>query len=141
DKRPTGNSKTKGLAIYNDLIYYTAPEGVLVALDARDGKVRWEQKIGEAQHTSGPLVVEGKVISGRACARTRESCFIAANDALTGKDVWKFQDIPAPGEPGSETWGPGGPADGMMASTWALMGSYDVARKTILWGIANPMPN
>lgn len=140
-KRPTGMTKTKGLAIYQDMIYYTAPEGVIVALDARDGKVRWEQKIGEAQQTSGPIVVEGKVISGRACARTRESCFIAANDARTGESVWKFQDIPAPGEPGSETWGPGGPADNVMASTWALMGSYDPIRRVIYWGIANPMPN
>jgi PQQ-dependent dehydrogenase (methanol/ethanol family) len=140
-KRPTGMTKTKGIAIYQDMIYYTAPEGVIVALDARDGHVRWEQKVGEAQQTSGPIVVEGKVVSGRACARTRESCFIAANDARTGESVWKFQDIPAPGEPGSETWGPGGPADNMMASTWALMGSYDPIRRVIYWGIANPMPN
>jgi alcohol dehydrogenase (cytochrome c) len=140
-KRPTGLTKTKGIAIYQDMIYYTAPEGVIVALDARDGSVRWEQKVGEAQQTSGPIVVEGKVVSGRACARTRESCFIAANDARTGESVWKFQDIPAPGEPGSETWGPGGPGDNMMASTWALMGSYDPIRKLIYWGIANPMPN
>ena len=140
-KRPTGMTKTKGLAIYQDMIYYTAPEGVIVALDARDGSVRWEQKIGEAQQTSGPIVVEGKVVSGRACARTRESCFIAANDARTGESVWKFQDIPAPGEPGSETWGPGGPGENMMASTWALMGSYDPIRRVIYWGIANPMPN
>jgi alcohol dehydrogenase (cytochrome c) len=140
-KRPTGMTKTKGLAIYQDMIYYTAPEGVLVALDARDGTVRWEQKIGEAQHTSGPIVVEGKVIAGRACARTRESCFISANDARTGEAVWKFQDIPGPGEPGAETWGPGGPADNMMASTWALMGSFDPVRRVIYWGIANPMPN
>jgi alcohol dehydrogenase (cytochrome c) len=140
-KRPTGMTKTKGLAIYQDMIYYTAPEGVLVALDARDGTVRWEQKIGEAQHTSGPIVVEGKVIAGRACARTRESCFISANDAKTGEAVWKFQDIPGPGEPGAETWGPSGPGDNMMASTWALMGSFDPVRRVIYWGIANPMPN
>jgi alcohol dehydrogenase (cytochrome c) len=140
-KRPSGMTKTKGLAIYQDMVYYTAPEGVLVALDARDGTVRWEQKIGEAQHTSGPIVVEGKVITGRACARTRESCFIAANDARTGEAVWKFQDVPGPGEPGAETWGPGGPSETMMASTWALMGSYDPIRKLIYWGIANPMPN
>ena len=140
-KRPTGLTKTKGLAIYQDMIYYTAPEGVLVALDARDGKVRWEQKIGEAQHTSGPIVVEGKVIAGRACARTRESCFISANDARTGEAVWKFQNVPAPGEPGAESWGPGGPGDNMMASTWALMGSFDPVRRVLYWGIANPMPN
>ena len=136
-----GSSKTKGLAIYEDMVYFTTPDGALVALDARDGKVRWETKIGEAAGTSGPIVVEGKVITGRACARTRESCFIAAHDARTGKEIWKFHTIPAKGEPGSESWGPDGPADNMMASTWGMMGSYDPARKLIYWGIANPMPN
>src|SRR5262245_54609141 len=136
-----GNSKTKGLAIYEDMVYFTTPDGALAALDARDGKVRWETKIGEAAGTSGPIVVEGKVITGRACARTRESCFIAAHDARTGKDLWKFHTIPGQGEPGSESWGPNGPADNMMASTWGMMGSYDPVRKLIYWGIANPMPN
>src|SRR5262245_58542171 len=40
-RRP-GNSKTKGLAIYEDMVYFTTPDGGLVALDARDGRVRWE---------------------------------------------------------------------------------------------------
>ena len=60
-----------------------------------------------AQNTSGPIVVEGKVISGRGCGKTRDTCFIAAHDALTGKEVWKFYNVPAPGEPGSETLGQG----------------------------------
>jgi len=139
-RRP-GASKTKGLAIYEDMVYFTTPDGSLVALDARDGHVRWETKVGEAAGTSGPIVVEGKVITGRACSRTRESCFIAAHDARTGKEVWKFQTIPAKGEPGSESWGPDGPADNMMASTWGMMGSFDPVRRLIFWGIANPMPN
>src|SRR6185295_6263736 len=139
--RRAGSSKTKGLAIYEDMVYFTTPDGAIVALDARDGKVKWEAKVGEAAGTSGPIVVEGKVITGRACARTRESCFIAAHDARTGKEAWKFHTIPAKGEPGSESWGPDGPADNMMASTWGMMGSYDPTRKLIYWGIANPMPN
>lgn len=139
--RRAGTSRTKGLAIYEDMVYFTTPDGSLVALDARDGRVRWETKVGGAAGTSGPIAVEGKIITGRACARTRESCFIAAHDARTGKELWKFHTIPARGEPGSETWGPGGPADNMMASTWGMMGSYDPVRKLVYWGIANPMPN
>ncbi len=138
-KRP-GFSKTKGLAIYEDLVYFTTPDGALVALDAANGKVRWETKIGNAAGTSGPIVVDGKVISGRACAGKREGCFIAAHDALTGQEVWKFHTVPAKGEPGSESWGPAGPADNNTASTWGLMGSYDPARKLIYWGIADPLP-
>jgi PQQ-dependent dehydrogenase (methanol/ethanol family) len=136
-----GQSKTKGLAIYEDLLYFTTPDGSIVALDVRDGKVRWETKVGQAPGTSGPIVVEGKVITGRACARTRDSCFIAAHDAKTGKELWKFYTVPAKGEPGWESWGPDGPEDNMMASTWGMMGSYDPVRKLVLWGVANPMPN
>ena len=129
-----GTSKTKGLAIYEDMVYFTTPDGALVALDARDGHIHWETRIGEAAGTSGPIVVEGKVITGRACARTRESCFIAAHDARTGKELWKFHTIPAKGEPGSESWGPDGPADNMMASTWGMMGSYESCPEADLLG-------
>jgi alcohol dehydrogenase (cytochrome c) len=135
------NTKTKTIAIYEDLVFYTAADGYVVALDAGTGKVRWETLAGTAAHTSGPIVVDGKVLTGRACNRTRESCFIAAHDARTGKELWKFFTIPAPGEPGSETWGPSGPAPNMMASVWGLPGSYDPVRKLVYWGISNPMPN
>jgi alcohol dehydrogenase (cytochrome c) len=138
-KRP-GFSKTKGLAIYEDLVYFTTPDGALVALDANDGKVRWETKIGNAPGTSGPIVVEGKVVTGRACAGKREGCFIAAHDARTGQEVWKFHTVPAKGEPGADSWGPDGPADNNTASTWGLMGSFDPVRRLIYWGIADPLP-
>src|SRR5688572_6738020 len=140
-KRAGASSKTKGLAIYEDMIYFTTPDGSIVALDARDGTVRWETRVGEAAGTSGPIVVKGKVITGRACARSRESCFIAAHDARSGKELWKFYTVPAKGEPGWESWGPDGPANNMMASTWGMMGSYDPIRNLVIWGVANPMPN
>jgi PQQ-dependent dehydrogenase (methanol/ethanol family) len=133
-------ARTKSLAIYQDVILYTAPDGFVVGLDARTGEQRWQTSTGEAQNTSGPIVVEGKVISGRGCGKTRDTCFIAAQDALTGKDVWKFYNVPARGEPGSETWG-GEFKDTNLASTWGLPGTYDPVRKTLYWGIANPMPN
>jgi alcohol dehydrogenase (cytochrome c) len=135
-----GTARTKSLAIYQDVVLYTAPDGFVVGLDARTGEQRWETSTGEAQNTSGPIVVEGKVISGRACGKTRDTCFIAAQDAITGKDVWKFYNVPAPGEPGSETWGKDF-KDTNRASTWGLPGTYDPIRKTLYWGIANPMPN
>ena len=133
-------ARTKALAIYQDVVLYTAPDGFVVGLDARTGEQRWETSTGEGQNTSGPIVVEGKVISGRGCGKTRDTCFIAAQDAITGKDVWKFYNVPAPGEPGSETWGKDF-KDTNLASTWGLPGTYDPVRKTLYWGIANPMPN
>ena len=133
-------ARTKALAIYQDVILYTAPDGFVVGLDARTGEQRWQTSTGEAQNTSGPIVVDGNGISGRACGKTRDTCFIAAQDALTGKDIWKFYNVPAPGEPGSESWGKDF-KDTNRASTWGLPGTYDPVRKTLYWGIANPMPD
>jgi alcohol dehydrogenase (cytochrome c) len=125
------------------VILYTAPDGFVVGLDARTGERRWETFAGEAAQTSGPVAVKGKVITGRACAQTRESCFIAAHDALTGKELWKFYTVPGKGEPGYESWG--NPSDAThaknMASTWGLPGSYDPNLNLVYWGVANPMPN
>jgi alcohol dehydrogenase (cytochrome c) len=134
-------ARSKTLAIYDDMIYYTAPDSYVVAIDARTGKLRWESKVDTRGHTSGPIVVEGKVISGGTCNGGRVNCYIAAHDAKTGKELWRFYTTQAPGEPpGLDTWA-GAPVERRTASTWALPGSYDPVRKLIFWGIANPTPN
>jgi alcohol dehydrogenase (cytochrome c) len=133
-------ARTKNLAIFQDLILYTAPDSFVVGLDARTGEQRWEAKTDQRGHTSGPIVIDGKVISGGACAGKRENCYIAAHDALTGKELWRFYTTPAPGEPGDESWG-GAALDKRMASTWGLPGTYDPVRNLTYWGIANPMPD
>jgi alcohol dehydrogenase (cytochrome c) len=132
-------ARTKNLAIYQDLILYTAPDAV-VGLDARTGEQRWESKTDGRGNTSGPIVIDGKVISGGACAGKRENCFIVSNDALTGKELWRFYTTPAPGEPGDESWG-GAALEKRLASTWGLPGTYDPVRKLTYWGVANPMPD
>jgi len=134
------SGRTKSLAIYEDVILYTAPDSFVVGIDARTGKVRWETKADTRGHTSGPIVVEGKVISGGACSGNRNNCYIAAHDALTGKEAWRFYTTPAPGEPGDESWG-GAAVNNRQASTWGLPGTYDPVRKLTYWGIANPMPD
>jgi alcohol dehydrogenase (cytochrome c) len=80
------------------------------------------------------------VNSGGACAGNRANCYIAAHDALTGKELWRFYTTPAPGEAGDETWG-GAALDRRQASTWGLPGTYDPVRRMLFWGIANPMPD
>jgi alcohol dehydrogenase (cytochrome c) len=133
-----GRSKT--LAIYDDMVYFTAPDSYVVALDARTGAVRWETKADSRGHTSGPIVVDGKVVAGGTCNGGRVNCYIGAYDAKTGKEVWKFYTTQAANDPAGDSWG-GAPEDKRTASTWALPGSYDPVRKLILWGIANPTPN
>lgn len=132
-------ARPKALAIYQDVILYTAPDAV-VGLDARTGEQRWDVKTDGRGNTSGGIVVEGKMISGGACAGKRDACYISANDALTGKEVWRFYTTPGKGEPGDESWH-GADLDKRLASTWGLPGTYDPIRKMMYWGIANPMPD
>ncbi len=136
------NTSSKSLAIYEDLIFYTSPDGYLVALDARDGSVRWQVESYEpgsgAKNTSAPIVVEGKVITARAC-RDQASCYVSAHDALTGEEAWRFHTAAAEGEPGGDTWGEFPSAD-RVASLWGLPGSYDPEKRLIYWGTANPQP-
>ena len=134
-------ARSKNLGIYADMIYFGAPDGYLVAIDAQTGKLRWETKVDNGQITAGGLLVaDGKVISNRTCDQAkREFCFIAAHDAMTGKEVWKFYVTAAPGEPGGDTWGKLA-VDQRAAGPWGLPGSYDPVRKIVYWGVANPNP-
>ena len=86
------------------------------------------------------LVADGKVISNRTCEQgKREFCFIAAHDAKTGKEVWKFYITAAPGEPGGDTWGQL-PVDQRAAGPWGLPGSVRSGPQGLYWGVANPNP-
>ena len=134
-------ARAKSLGIYEDMIYFAAPDGFLLALDANTGKLRWETKVDNGGQTAGGLLVaDGKVISNRTCEQSqRENCFIAAHDARTGKEVWRFYTTAAPGEPGGDTWADM-PVAERAASPWGLPGSYDPKRKVLYWGVANPNP-
>lgn len=134
-------ARNKSIAIYEDMIYFAAPDGVLLALDAKTGKLRWETKVDDGGQTAGGvLVADGKVISNRTCKQgVRANCFIAAHDAKTGKEVWKFFVTAAPGEPGGDTWADM-PVEQRAAGPWGLPGSYDPKTKVLYWGVANPNP-
>ena len=118
----------RNLAIWGDRLFSTSGDGALFAVDARTGKQVWEVPVtGKGTNTSpGPIVVNGLVISTRACLPDTgpEDCVIVANDAETGKEVWRTWTMPKPGEPGDESWG-GVPWDKrQQVGTW-MPPSYD----------------
>jgi len=132
-------ARNKNLGIFGDMIFFAAPDGFLIALDAKTGKLRWESKLDNGGQTAGGmLVADGKIITNRTCEQNeREYCFIAANEAATGKLLWKFYVTAAPGEPGGDTWADM-PVEQRAAGPWGLPGSYDPKRKVLYWGVANP---
>ena len=99
----------RGAALYRDKVFVSTPDAHVVALDMKTGKKVWDVALGDYKNsysmTVAPLVVKGKVIVGLSGAEYPTRLFIEALDANTGKQVWRRYTIPAPGEPGSETWG------------------------------------
>jgi alcohol dehydrogenase (cytochrome c) len=65
--------------------------------------------------------------------------FVAAYDSKTGKEAWRFNTVPGPGEPGHETWTEDAWTHG-GAPAW-ITGSYDPSLNLIYWGIGNPWPD
>ena len=104
-------SINRNLAIYGNLILDNGADNYAYALDARTGALVWETQILDyrrgAQHSSGPIVANGKVISGRSCEPEGgpEACVLTAFDAQTGRELWRTRTIPRPNEPGGDTWG------------------------------------
>ena len=100
----------RNLAIHGNLIIDTSADDYVFALDATTGELVWETQIlnytvNPANQTSGPIVANGKVISGRSCAPKGgpNACVVVAHDATNGQELWRRRLIPAPGEPGDET--------------------------------------
>ena len=140
-----GRGQLRNLGIWEDMVYVAAESGVMIALDARTGVVRWQTTFADwqlgYQNSSGPIVVDGKLINGiDGCTRLIvESCFITAHDARTGEELWRTYTIARPGEPGGDTWGElpfelrGG------GEVW-IAGSYDPELDLLFFGTAQSKP-
>lgn len=133
---------SRGVALWQDKVYLGATDGHLIAIDAKTGKEVWNTKVGDYQKgeylTLEPLVVNGKVMVGTSGGEFGVRGFIAAYDADSGKELWKRYTIPAPGEPGHETW-TGDEWKTGGGSVW-ITGTYDPKRKIAYWGVGNAAP-
>jgi alcohol dehydrogenase (cytochrome c) len=141
EKLPLSN---RGAALWGNLVLSTAnyPARV-IATDKDTGKVAWETNLHDqpdVQLTAAPLVVKDKVIIGAAGGDRGVRDWIAALDAASGKLVWRKYVIPAPGEPGSETWKDKNNAWQVGGGAMWITGSYDVATNQLIWGTGNPVP-
>jgi alcohol dehydrogenase (cytochrome c) len=134
----------RGVGILDDTVFLGTVHGHLIALDARSGGVRWDVTVQDNKSgyylTLAPLALDGKVIVGVSGAETGIRGFIDAYDAKSGKLLWRTYTIPAPGEPGFETWGKGNGWQTGGGSTW-LTGSYDPDLKLLYWTTGNPAPD
>jgi alcohol dehydrogenase (cytochrome c) len=144
-----GNARNnRNIAVYDRFIINTSDDDYVFGLDAATGELAWENqifdyKVTSAGHSSGPIIADGKVISGRSCRPLGgpASCVVVAHDALTGEELWRRSTIPRPGEPGDETWGGVPWEQRIHVGTW-MPPSYDPELRLIYQGtsVTSPAP-
>ena len=137
----------RGLAILGDTLFMAAIDAHVVAIDAKNGAPLWKVKVAEAADsyvmTLAPLVVKDKVIVGVAGGEYGIRGFIAAYEARTGKEAWRFDTIPGPGQPGHETWASAEYPDAWRRGggpVWNT-GSFDPELNLTYWSTGNPWPD
>ncbi len=140
--RPCCGRVNRGVAVVGDTLFMGTIDAHLLAIDAKNGKPLWNTTVAKPEAgyaiTHAPLVIKDKVIVGVAGGEFGIRGFIAAYDVKTGKEDWRFNTIPGPGEPGHETWSGDSWKTG-GASVW-MTGSYDAALNLTYWGIGNAGP-
>ena len=116
----------------------------LLALDMKTGEQLWNQKFADAKEgyysTSAPIVANGVLISGVAGGESTTRGFLDGWDPDTGKKLWRRYTIPAPGEPGSETWPKNSDAWTQGGGPTWRSGSYDPQLDLVYWGTGNAEP-
>jgi alcohol dehydrogenase (cytochrome c) len=142
EKVPLSN---RGAALWGNLVITVASYPARVIATYKDnGKIAWETNIADGQAdlqmSAAPLPVKDKILVGAAGGDRGVRDFIAGFDGATGKLLWKKYVIPAPGEPGSETWKDKNNAWQTGGGAMWITGSYDPASNQVIWGTGNPVP-
>jgi len=130
--------------IYHGKVFRVTIDNHILALDMKTGKELWNQKYADTKDgfysTGGPMVANGVLISGVAGGESTTRGFLDGWDPDTGKKLWRRYTIPAPGEPGSETWPKGTNAWTQGGGPTWRSGSYDPELDLVYWGVGNAEP-
>jgi alcohol dehydrogenase (cytochrome c) len=144
DPKQERQKANRGAALWGNLVISAANfPARIIATNKDNGKVVWETSFPdqpEVAITAAPLAIKDKIIVGAANSDAGIRDWIAALDGATGKLIWRKFTVPAPGEPGSDTWKDTHNAwQSGGAAVW-LTGTYDPATNQTLWGTGNPVP-
>ncbi len=145
DPKQERQQRNRGAALWGNLVITGAgiAPARIIATDKENGRVVWETSFPDTPDvtfTSAPLAIKDKIIVGAANGDQGVRDWIGALDAATGKRVWLKYTIPAPGEPGSETWKDKNNAWQTGGGAIWVTGTYDPTTNQTFWGTGNPVP-
>jgi alcohol dehydrogenase (cytochrome c) len=135
----------RNMALYGDKLIIATSNAMLVALEAKTGKVIWKNEVADWndrwRYTAGPFIAGGKVIAGMSgCGGAQPGgCFITGHDPNTGKELWRLHTVAQSGDPNEKTWNGLPLAERFGASAW-IAGSYDPDQNTVYYGVGQPYP-
>jgi alcohol dehydrogenase (cytochrome c) len=133
----------RGVGVAGDRVFMVTDHAHIIAINRHTGSLLWETEMADWRQnynaTGAPLPVGNLVITGTSGGDEGVRGFVAAFDQATGKEVWRFWTVPAPGERGSETWQGKGIAH-PGGTTW-MTGAYDAQLDMLYWPVGNPGPD
>jgi alcohol dehydrogenase (cytochrome c) len=140
-------SRTRGIALWEDLVMANLPDGRVIAINRDSGEIVWDKMVATVNEFgsrerffSAPITAEGKVIVANGAGDGKTRGWIAALDARTGKEIWRWYAVPKPGDPGSDSWRDVNSAWKTGGGGLWQTGSYDPETKLTIWGTGNPIP-
>ncbi len=133
----------RGVGMYGNWLYFLAPDGWFICLNAKDGKERWKTQVADSRMqyftTMSPLIVHNHIIIGVGGDAMDVPGYLEARDPETGALQWRWNTEPRKGEPGADTWPNEGAMEHGGGMTW-MPGTYDPELNLIYWGTGNPNP-
>jgi alcohol dehydrogenase (cytochrome c) len=136
------NPFNRGVAVVGTRLFVGTLDAALIAIDARTGRLLWETQVADTMLgyslTSAPLVVKDKLLVGITGGEFGARGFLDAYDLATGRRLWRWYAVPAPGEFGNDTWK--GDSWKLGGSPMWLTGSYDPDLNLVYWTVGNPGP-
>ena len=147
DRTANASPRNRGLAVWGNTVVGNLLDGRLITVNRDSGEIVLDKQIAGRNEfdiaesfTAAPLIVDGKAIIGQSRGDAGTRGWIAAVDLRDGKELWRSYMVPAPGEPGHETWKDDHNAWKTGGGALWTTGAYDDAQKATIWGTGNPVP-
>ena len=140
-KHQGNKPQTRGIALWEDLVIANLPDGRVIGARRDTGEIVWDKMVAATNEfgsrerfNAAPITADGKVIIANGAGDAKTRGWIAALDARSGKELWRWYVVPKPGDPGSETWKDKTNAWKTGGGGLWQSGSYDPATKLTIWG-------